>query len=110
WIPSDAEGVSGGTRRLSARQELANTVKGAQDVLCRVGVRQPHIALGKDPEVGGADDGDAGIFPQVWASALDLYLSRRHVEICNVGGLHESETTLTVITTSDSVPSAARKC
>ncbi len=44
----------------------------SQDVLGRVGVAQPHIALRQDAEVGTADDGDAGIFEQRRRQRLGL--------------------------------------
>ncbi len=51
-------------RRLAARQEFAHAVERLQDVLGRVGVGQPHIALAENAEVRPADDGDAGIVQQ----------------------------------------------
>src|SRR5436189_4627600 len=49
-------------RGLPVRQKLAHTVKCLQDVFRRIGVRQPHIAFAKNPEIRTANDGDTGIF------------------------------------------------
>src|SRR5262245_35368001 len=46
-----------GSRRLAARQKIAHAVERLENVLGRVGVGQPHVALAQDAEVRAADDG-----------------------------------------------------
>src|SRR5579884_3176065 len=55
-LSPNGERVTAGTavplRRLAARQEFAHALERAQDVLGRIGVRQPHVALAENAEVG----------------------------------------------------------
>src|SRR6476620_6946838 len=46
---------------LAACQEITHSAERLQNILGRVGVGQPHIAFAENPEIGTADDGDAGI-------------------------------------------------
>src|SRR5262245_4939800 len=58
--------------RLAACQKIAHAVERLQDVLGRVGVREPHIAFPKDAEVGATDNGDAGVVEQRVGERLRL--------------------------------------
>ena len=51
-------------RRFVAAQEFAHAVKCFQDVLGRIRVRQPNVALAENAEVGPADDGHAGVLQE----------------------------------------------
>src|SRR5262252_7183008 len=58
--------------RLAIRQEFAHAVERLDNVLGRVGVREPHISLAEDAEVRAADDGDARILQQRRGERLRL--------------------------------------
>src|SRR4051794_8167870 len=49
---------------LPTRKEFAHAVEGAKNILGRIGVAEPHVALAEDAEVGTADDGNAGVLQQ----------------------------------------------
>src|SRR5215813_4121087 len=77
--PRLPHGSPGHTRRcarrsggLAARQEIAHAVERLEDVLGRVGVGEPHVALAEDAEIGPADDGDAGVVEQRIGKRLRL--------------------------------------
>src|SRR6185312_5407816 len=59
-------------RRFAVRQKLAHASERLQDVLGRIGVRQPQVALAENAEIGPADDGDAGLVEQRRGERLGL--------------------------------------
>jgi hypothetical protein len=63
---------SGLSRCLTAREERAHAVERPQNILGRVGVREPDITLAENAEIGAADDGDAGILQERGGKRLCL--------------------------------------
>src|SRR5688572_5658831 len=51
----------GSSRRLAPSQEFAHSIERTQNVLGRIGVGEPHVALAQNAEVRAADDGDARV-------------------------------------------------
>lgn len=50
-----------GSGRSATRQEVAHASQRLHNILRRIGVRQPHIALAQNAEIGTADHSDAGV-------------------------------------------------
>src|SRR5258708_29081328 len=58
--------------RLAAGEELAHAIERLENVLGRVGIREPHIALAENPEVRPADNRATCILQQRRGARLRL--------------------------------------